>query len=552
MLGTAFDSLVGLVSPRWAARRAEWRLHFNKVAAASSDHQSMRKLLSSRKGGYEAGNVNRTTAHIGQSAHENDLPRQQIEIMQRRSWNLYRNNPQARKICRTLGAKVIGRGLSPQPQAKRKDGTPFNEFRERARSVFEEFCKESDFRGKPGRGGQHFVTQCKTALRSVILSGGVLFRFRHLSKSEQKEKGLFVPLQVQLMHVDRLDTKKHADGNFNGVELDENGKISFYHILKGGINPGTASTPVPVKEMGHLFSEEDIDQILGSPWFGAALLTMDDRRGYESSEILAAEARSCIIGGYKRPTGNTSGLGLPNPDANLDLTDANGNQITRLQPMMFLDLGSDGDIKLLGGTTQNSGAEGFINHLIRGEAVSMPGVKSSTLTGDYRNSSFSSERSADNDIWPEIEELQDWFSCGFVQPIYEECIVSAVRNGLFDDIDGFDVADFEERRREYLKANWQGPVARSINPKDDATAAGLRVKAMNSSPQRECAKVGVDWIAIIKEFSEFIQTCKDNKLPDDFWQQALGIEQKDAPEAVADGPTEQAQDAATAAIRISA
>jgi lambda family phage portal protein len=501
----------------------------------------MQQMMSSRNaGGYEAGKRNRLAGKFAAgSSHENDQPRAQIETMGWRSWNLYRNNPQARKIIRTLCAKVVGRGLSPQPQTVTKEGKPFVEFRQRARLIWDEWSRESDFRGKPGRGGHNFVSQCKTALRSIVLSGGVLYRFHHLDAKNQKRQQLFIPLQIQLLHVDRLDRTRHGNSTFYGAELDSEGKTIAYHVLKGGTQQAASlqttvqdTERIEAKDMGHLFMEEDIDQILGTPWFGAALLTMDDRRNYEASELTAAEMGSCFVAGYRRSRGKTGGIGLPNPDSTLDLTDADGNAISRIQPGMFLDLGTDGAFESINPNRPNSGAEAFINHLVRSEAVSMPGVKSSTVTGDYRNSSFSSERSADNDVWPELEELQDFFSGGFCQPIYEEVIITAFNAGKFDDIKGWNATDFNERRREYLKTNWQGPVPRSINPVDDADAARERVKNANSSPQREAAQLGRDWRQIIEEIEEFITYCKERKVPDDIWQQALGIEQKD-PDAAA-------------------
>ncbi len=551
MIGKLLDSLAGVISPKWGANRAAWRLQHSRVNAVASDHQMLRKMMSSRQGGYEAGKTHRLTNRMQGSAHENDLDRNQINIMKWRSWNLYRNNPQARKICRTLGAKVIGRGLSPQPQASNADGTPFVEFRKRARHIWKEFSKECDFRGKPGRGGQHLITLQKTAFRAVILSGGVFGRFHHLSEKDAKAKGLLVPLQIRLIHADRLDETKNGSGNFNGVELDQEGRAKAYWIFKGGIQPEGAtkieSIPVSADKMIHLFAEEDIDQILGSPWFGAALLTMDDRRSYEASELTAAEMASCIVGVYSQSPGQAGGIGLPNPDSNLDLTDKDGNTLTRLQAGMFINTGSSGKVEIVGGNRPNVNAEPFCSHLVRSEAVAMPGVKSSTLTGDYRNSSFSSERSADNDVWPEIEELQDWFSIGFCQPIYEEVISTAVTAGLFKDVEGFSAEDFNDRRREYLQTNWQGPVARSINPKDDAAAASMRVKSLNSTPQIEAGMIGRDWRENIDGIAEFIAYCVEREIPEDIWQQALGIEQKDEPDS-----TEPAQDAATAALRMRA
>ncbi len=168
----------------------------------------------------------------------------------------------------------------------------------------------------------------------------------------------------------------------------------------------------------------------------------------------------------------------------------------------------------------------------------MPGVKSSTLTGDYRNSSFSSERSADNDIWPEIESLQDLFALNFCQPIYEAVIKAAVLAGKFADVPSFSTTDFEARQREYLQCNWQGPVSRSINPSDDAEAARKRIQNGTSSPQRECQKLGVDHLEVLQEQAQHIEEAKGLGLPDDVWQQNLGIEQIDQPEPGAQPATD--------------
>lgn len=548
MLGRALDSLIAIASPTWAVRRSAARLALGRVQAASRQHRAMEKMLGGRNSnGYEAGRRDRLKNRSGEgSTHENDLPWDEIKRTRWGAWKLFRNNPQARKVCRTLGAKVIGRGLSPQPQAVTDNGLPNVAFRKRAREVWTEWCKEADYRGKPGRGGHDFTSLSKTALRAAVLSGGVLYRFHHLDTTAQGKLGLSLPLQVQLINVDRLDEQKHDDVKFfRGVELGSDGKVAAYWILKAGA-VGTAptaeerSTRVTVDKVGYLYVEDDIDQILGSSWFGAALLTMGDRRSYEYSELVAAEMASCFVGAYKAASGQQ--IGLPGAAESGELTDAEGNPVTALQAGMMLRLGKEDAFEIVGSNRPNNSAEGFLSHLVRSEAVSMPGVKSSTLTGDYRNSSFSSERSADNDVWPEIEEVQDWFAAGFCQVVFEEVITTAVLAGKFDQVPGFSAQDFTARKREYLAVHWQGPVPRSINPKDDADAARERVKNTNSTPQIESAKEGRDWRENIDGIAEFIAYCRERKLPESIWQQALGIAQKDAPGSGDTPPRKSEQD----------
>jgi lambda family phage portal protein len=544
-VSSILDNTIAFFSPRWGAERIAIRHQLARIQDTNGVHESMRKLMSGRQGGYEAGKTDRLKGRTGGSPHENDVPRAQVDMLRWRSWNLYRNCPQARKICRSIGAKVIGPGLAPQSQATSPDGTPFVDFRKRASEIWDEFTKECDFRGKPGSGGQNFSVMSKTALRATMLSGGVLSRFHHLSPSEQRKRGLLVPLQVQLIHADRLDETKHGEDLFYGFKLDSEGRVLGAWIIKGGITNGTTidreSVYVPASEFRHLMAEEDIDQLIGVPWFGAALLTMTDVQEYEYNELTAARISSCVAFGYRRSGGKSGGIGLPYGEGgDTDITDADGNPITHMQPGMVFDLGQSGELDMVNPQRPNAGASEFISHLIRSEAVSMPGVKGSTLSADYRNSSFSSERSADIDIWPEIEEIQDWFSVGFCQPVYDECITAAVIAGLFAGVAGFSAADFIARKREYLKTNWQGPVPRSINPKDDADASRVRVQSGISSPQREAAQVGRDWREILQEIDEFIDYATELGLPEDIWQQSLGIEQKDEQPAAESATSEPA------------
>jgi capsid protein len=209
------------------------------------------------------------------------------------------------------------------------------------------------------------------------------------------------------------------------------------------------------------------------------------------------------------------------------LQDGDGNKLSAVQPGMLLDLGRNGEIQMVNPMRPNANIGEFVAHMLRSQATAVPGVKGSTLTADFRNSSISSERSADNDVWPEIESLQDWFAGGFCQPIYERLIVDAVAAGYFDGI--IDADEFKARKEDYLQCGWQGPVARSINPADDAEASRKRVQNGQSSPQREAALIGRNWQELVMETKEYIAFAEEQELPESVIAQALGIDQQDDP-----------------------
>tara|TARA_R100001594_G_scaffold133136_1_gene173671 strand:+ start:30 stop:1511 length:1482 start_codon:yes stop_codon:yes gene_type:complete len=454
---------------------------------------------------------------------ENMLPRDQIRNMRYRAWNLYRNNPQTRKMVKSLTSKVVGKnGQTPMSQATRPDGSAWTEFRERAGQLWVEAGKEIDYRGRPGRGGQTLPALQRTSFRSAMLSGGCLFRFRHLKTKDWRRQRLEIPLQLQLVHIQRLDQSK----GHGGIELDDDNRPKKYHLLQN--DHTLESVPVSAKHIGHLLFEEDIDQILGASWFCATLLSADDRRDYENSEMVAAKVGSSYVIGYRASGSNSNPMGLPGTQENFELTDADGNTVTHVTPGMLLNLGQTGELQMINPNRPNSGAEPFLQYQLRGEASSVPGIKSSTVTGDYKGSSFSSERSADNDIWPEIEVIQEWFGQNFNQPVYEEVVNAGVLAGYFDEVDGFDMDDFRDRSKQLLKVEWKGPVSRSINPKDDEAAADNRVRGGRSSPQREAARVGSDWREIQSEQAEYLEEGRSKNLPDELLMRGLGLEAADA------------------------
>ncbi len=509
--GTYLDRIIGFFAPiyamqRMAARQVSWSLESWGANVAN---------------GYDAGKKTRLTkGWMGSNLNENAIPRGQVDQLRWNSWELYRNNPHARKICRSLEAKVIGRGLKPASQAMRRDGSAHIEFREAVERLWSDIGDELDVRGAPGRGGQCIADLQKTALRAVILGGEVFYSGKRRTPKEAFSLGLTIPFQIQLIHAQRLaniSQESGANGNeiYQGIELSADGSRAAYYLLdRHPSEPGVSSEPqrIPAGRIGHLYISDDVDQLRGVPWFAAALLQMRDTSDYQYNELKSSALAACIVLGYRRSSGQSQ-FGLQPPD-NWDLTDADGNKITHIQPGMFLDLGMNGQIEGFNPARPSTSAEAWINHMIRSTATAVPGVKGSTLTGDYRNSSFSSERSADNDAWPEIEGIQDWFVWNFMQPVYQEVIRTAMLTGYFDGI--VTDSEFADNEKAFLAAEWQGPVAMSINPTDDAKAAALRIQNFTSSPQIECRKLGRDWRKIQRDLDEFLQHSEQLDIPEEF------------------------------------
>jgi lambda family phage portal protein len=548
---SVIDSIVGFFSPSAQLRRME----------ARATIQQVNKLLGTAKGPYAAANINRLNSLRQVIQKENEVSGSRLDSLRAQSWDLYRDNPACRKIVRSLEAKVIGKGMHPESLAMNFDGTPNVEFRQRSMQLWEELQSGFDARGLPGKGGLTMGCQQRLALRTVVLSGDTLYRLKPISKAEQEKRNLPVALVLQLIDSCRLadeseiPARELSSGHtlFRGIEFNAKEERVAYWIkntsqLDSAMTPATA-VRVPVEKMGHLFVEEDIDQARGVPWFSSAILRARRTDDLEYNVLTASAMASCMVAAYSKPTGATK-LGLnSNGEYNstsadgTDLTDSDGNSISKIQPGMVVNKGKDGSFELLSPNQPNMNPEAFVQHLQRGTAAALPGIKASTVTGDYRNSSFSSERSADNDCWPELSIVQDWFASSYCQPVWETVLRTAIMEGYFDGI--VSAEEFQAAPGRFCAANWQGPVALSINPKDDAAAASARISGGLSSLQMECAKINTNWRDVLNDVAELYSVAAEKGIPPEVINNIMGVDAQD--QIAASMAADPAQEAASVA-----
>lgn len=513
------DRLVEYISPESALRR-----------------KAAREILRS----YDGGKLDRRTQAWNVQAEPGDTHNYaEVSRLRARSWDLYRNNHHARKLVNTIISQVIGRGITPESQATNPDGTPDEEFRAQANQVWRDWTWYADASGAPGRGGQVFAGLCHTALRETILSGETLVEFVHLTKRAQNRRQSPIPLSLNVIQAERLaetefgfSTSKATPGNriFRGIEVNDRDERVAYWLYDEHPNDSKwwterySAYPYSADNFIHLYAHDRANQMRGVPWFAPIVMSIRDVGDLQQNELLASALRACIAIAIRRNNPGNNG-GLLGPTGS-DTTDANGNLLTRLQPGMMAKLGPGEEFVSGNLERPNVNVESFATHMTRGVSTGVPGVKSSTLTADYRNSSFSSERSADNDTWREVEIIQDWFANQFLQPIYDEVIEAAVSRGLIGNAEGYWMSP-----DNYTAATWQGPVQKSINPVDDATADSLMVKGGLDSLQNRISARGGNWREVLRSMSEVYSFAEQQGIPKDVVDKIYGtVEIKPSPD----------------------
>lgn len=513
MISEAIDNLVAIFSPGAAAKRVADRATFDAIKS--------RRL--------EAGKRDRlTNPWVVKNQSGENSSRAEVSLARDRAWDLFWNNAYARKAVRGVVSQVIGCGLKPESQATKPNGDPYEEFRNASKQLWKFWSEEVGFD----------QAAC-LALQETMLSGEVLFL-------KDYSEGGIIPYRLHLVESERLiddDTfsARRAEigkGNYlyRGIEFTPQGSIAAYHLYEfhpQDPRPTFRNTKIRryvADDVIHLFLRERPSQIRGTTWFAPAVLQLRDIKDYQENELVAAAVGACVVAGVTRKSGSGAFPGLNTPSS-ASATDADGNTITRMQPGMLLDLREGEKIEGFNPQRPNSQAEAFITHLLRSVAASLPGLKSSTITGDYRSSSFSSEKSADNDAWREVEQIQDWLVASLMRPVWADVISYGVLSGYFSGLDlrTFKSSDFSQNRQLLLQATWSGPVAKSINPTDDETASELAIKTGTSSLPIECAARGLNWEDVLEDQKKVMEKRKELGIPDPAQMEADALKAKIQP-----------------------
>jgi lambda family phage portal protein len=199
------DRTIGAVAPGAGLRRARQRQAMAVLARA-----------------YEGAKLGRRTdgwIAAGTGANAEIAPA--LARLRDRSRDLVRNNPYATKAVGALVSNMVGTGLLPRARAAEAEVSAV------ADRLWSAFSAAVDADGLTDFAGLQALI-----VRSLVESGEVLVRLRE----RRAEDGLPVPLQLQVLEADHLDSGKTEDlrdGGFvvQGVEFDALGRRRAYWLF---------------------------------------------------------------------------------------------------------------------------------------------------------------------------------------------------------------------------------------------------------------------------------------------------------------------------------
>lgn len=366
--------------------------------------------------------------------------------LRNRARSLVQNVPYISRGIDALVANLVGTGIKPRSLSKKA---------QKINDLHARWAKECDADGRQDLYGLQ-----KSAIHAMKQDGEVLIRLRPRRRTD----GLAVPLQLQLLEIDWLDTSKNGtvNGNLivNGIEYDMLGRVVNFWIYDQ--HPGemrfpgrrrATSNPVPAENIIHLYKPERPGQGRGFTCLASVIARVRDLMTYEDAELHRKnlETRLGVVVSGSSPADH-----LPLSDSpSAEQVKANGNLGTLLSgSIMEVPVGMNME------TIEPKAAGGYVDyikynlHLIAAGI----GVTYEMMTGDASDVTYSSARINQNEF-RRLAEQEQWLVIipKLCEPIWQAFIKYAELAGA---------ANVETD----MAVDWSIPKWSYVNPKEDVAA----------------------------------------------------------------------------------
>jgi lambda family phage portal protein len=401
---TRLDRVLMAISPAWALSRLRSRTAATLVAR-----------------NYEAASSGRRTQNWTRRLTDaNAAAGPALSTLRAHSRDLVRNNAWARNSIRVINRNVVGWGIMPKTIGMSRP--------DKLRKAWEQWAgtTECDAAGRLTFSGLE-----KLVMRSIAEAGEVLVRRRW----RRPEDGLALPLQLQVLEPDYLDTTKNVAAGaaggpiIYGVEFDAIGRRVAYWLFENhpgsNLQGGTASRRIPASEIIHAFDVERPGQERGVPWLAAAIVNLKDFDEFEDAALMRQKIAACFAAFVTDLDGGGGGaIGEASTDDPL---------IETLEPGMIQRLPLGKDVKF--GNPPSTTDDAFSTRALRRIAAAI-GITYEDLSGDYSQVNFSSARMSRMAHWGNVYDWQwNLLIPNFCDPAWKWAMEAAALAGLVS-VDG--------------------------------------------------------------------------------------------------------------------
>lgn len=446
------DKAIAYVSPRTAAQRARYRMAASHFDAASTKYRQ-------KNWGAGGGDVN--AVNFGA-----------IELLRKRSRDLCRNNPIAKRAVSVLVDSVVGDGIIPSIETDD----------EGLKTEIEALLREHlDSTAIDASGRMNLYGLQRLAMRSIVESGEILW----LRRTRRPSDGLPLALQIQTLEAEYLDDRREGilpsrNMEYDGIEFDLIGRRVAYRIFNSHPEAHNQAYPESRRVMAgsvvHGFRMDRPEQRRGTPWLAPVMARLHDLNDYADAQLLKQK----IAAMWVAFTVDQDHEGDPLPGA------ASADVATDLVPGMFEHLPPGRDVRF----SEPPKVDGYPDVMREGKRDVAAGLDLTyeSMTMDMSNVSFISGRLGRLEMNAAMSAHQ-WTMMipQMCQPL-EEWLREALAMEVGDG-------------REY-RFKWTPPRFPVVDPKAEVEADTMAVESRFTSRQRVIRRNGFDPEEIDREIAE--------------------------------------------------
>lgn len=386
------------------------------------------------------------------------------EILRDRSRDAVRKNPHAGNALSTWVSEAIGNGIKPRSQH------PDPEIRKAIHEAWARWVQDSDTRGYLDFYGIQAL-----AFRSLVESGEVFCRF--WLRSGAKAKGLYIPLQLQLIEPDQLPMYQTyfpgvSTNNIvrESIEFDGDFDVVAYHMFRN--HPydtmfyrydNLETIRVGAEDVVHMFQPLRAGQFRGQPWLAQVLVRLYELDQYNDAELVRKKVVAMFTAFIEKADADSTPL-------NEDTPDGKGNAESTLEPGTTQYL-LPGETAKFSTPPVDAGFEPFTRAQLRGIAAGC-GLTYELLTGDLTQVNYSSIRAGLLKFRRACEQIQyQVFVHQFCRKIWRRFLQEAVLAGRLD-LEGYEDDPYPFERVKWVTPGWEW-----VDPVKDVTASIQAVRA---------------------------------------------------------------------------
>ena len=421
---------------------------------------------------------------------------------------LQQNNPYGQRLIEDSKVKVIGpRGYKLQWDVRNDDDTADELANKFLLNKFNDFAK----------------------MENASVAGDMSFRmiqqFLYADSKRRDGEGLCrehasgkYGIQLQPLDVELLDetyTTDLSNGNMviMGVEVDKQWRRIAYYLRGtkvtasgfGYIAATQERERVPAEQIYHLFKRSYMRQTRGVTEFcSIAIMLKAFMKWVESSTnnaVSGAQLFGFLVNKLQAPTpGITNSLDTKKSDGTKQDQPADGSKIMNIEDQTIRELPHGWEFQGMDAKFPHEQDEPFRRSMLRGMAVGW-GSAYSTVSGDYSQANYSSERAAQLDIREFYKNEQEDFREAFLDRFIPRWLKAAALSGQLAFPSGKMLPVFSNWEK-FNKAIWIPRRWAWVDPLKDVVASITAIDAGLTSATQVVSDQGEELMDIYNDLSD--------------------------------------------------